>query len=531
MIIYVSNVRGDDTTGDGSFGLPYKTLTKAEGRSNPGDIIYAEAGVYNEKYIATKSGLPGQPITLTGEPGAVIDGTGLPIKAEGRDEGFRWFDGLLHFNNISNYKIVNLEIRNYKTYVQNEKPAGIFFEGHFDNIEILGNNIHDICNLCDPGVGVDWPVLDAHAIGIYGTSIDTSHNIRIQGNEIHDCHCGCSEVLVINANIDGYENAYNNIHDCDNIAIDNIGYEGKCPISMLDRARNGWNHHNRIDNVNIMRFGGNPAYRDGGSLWGFASCSDGIYHDGSTNIVTENNIISRTDFGVECGCEHRKAKQKGMKYPGPQKVPFAYTENIVVRNNFIFNGWAAGIIFGGYDKHRGIARNIEIYNNTVYNGGEKSDGWGEGSINHELFIQMYTEKCKVYNNIFISPKSDTGRFVGILDNLVKMDVDFDNNCYWCTDPDALPEWKYDLPQNPPQTVNTFEEWQWAGKDVNGMYADPMVVAVADFDDVEDVDLHLQPSSPCRDRGSNSVAYGTTDIDDEPRKVGVAVDCGADELQV
>jgi PKD repeat protein/polygalacturonase len=78
--IYVATT-GNDATGDGSFGNPYKTIQKAVNVSVAGDTIYVRGGNYNEYVRIKASGTAGHPITIKGygDERAVIDGTGLTL--------------------------------------------------------------------------------------------------------------------------------------------------------------------------------------------------------------------------------------------------------------------------------------------------------------------------------------------------------------------------------------------------------------------------------------------------------------------
>lgn len=81
---YVDWAAGDDTTGDGSSGLPWKTLSKAATVVAAGDVVYAKAsGSYAEKVSLTASGTEYNPIRwygYTATPGdngqATITGSG-----------------------------------------------------------------------------------------------------------------------------------------------------------------------------------------------------------------------------------------------------------------------------------------------------------------------------------------------------------------------------------------------------------------------------------------------------------------------
>jgi len=62
------SITGNDTTGDGSIGNPWRTIGKACGSGNylnPGDNVLIHAGTYQERvYYQTRSGSAGFPITI-----------------------------------------------------------------------------------------------------------------------------------------------------------------------------------------------------------------------------------------------------------------------------------------------------------------------------------------------------------------------------------------------------------------------------------------------------------------------------------
>ncbi len=70
---------------------------------------------------------------------------------------------------------------------------------------------------------------------------------------------------------------------------------------------------------------GNPAYRNDES-------SDGIYVDGGTRILIEQNVMHDVDFGIELASEH---KDRATSY-------------ITARNNLIYHSHTAGVSIGGY---------------------------------------------------------------------------------------------------------------------------------------------------------------------------------------
>lgn len=64
--------------GNGTAGSPFKSISQAVAQAGPGDVVSVRSGIYKEQVKIDKSGRAKSPITVRGERGAVIDGTGLP---------------------------------------------------------------------------------------------------------------------------------------------------------------------------------------------------------------------------------------------------------------------------------------------------------------------------------------------------------------------------------------------------------------------------------------------------------------------
>ena len=63
---------GNDTTGDGSIGTPWATLTKATTTVSAGDTIYIRAGTYNEESYIDTSGTSRSPIKIMNYNGETV---------------------------------------------------------------------------------------------------------------------------------------------------------------------------------------------------------------------------------------------------------------------------------------------------------------------------------------------------------------------------------------------------------------------------------------------------------------------------
>lgn len=321
-------------------GGAHATIQAGLDAAAAGDTVSVAAGTYGEAVAFKKSGSQAAGwITLKGQPGAIIDGTGL--------KG----DGLVTIESKSWVRVEGFEVRNLKG---TGTPIGISISGGGNHIAVIGNKVHHIENANG----------NAHGIAAYGDAATPISDLVIDGNEIHSCKLGQSESMVLNGNVDGFTVSRNVVHDNDNIGIDFIGFEGTGPAGQ-DQARNGKCFGNRVYNISSAA---NPTY-------GGERSADGIYVDGGRDIVIEGNIIDNCDIGIEIASEH------GGKA----------TANIIVRNNFASRSWQGNIMSGGYASSKGSAENISIIGNTTYGG---RDG--------EVVLQFNCKNVTIKNNVFVS---------------------------------------------------------------------------------------------------------------------------------
>ena len=325
-------------------GGNFTTVAGGVGAAQAGDTVIVRAGIYNEAVSFGRSGSAAAGyITLRGDIGAILDGTGL------NGQG-------ITISSRNYIRVVGMTVQNFKG---SGTPMGIDVEGSSSSIELLNNLIHNI----------ESPNGNAHGIAFYGTASTPMTNIVVDGNEIRNCLLGQSESLVLNGNVDGFVVSRNIVHDNDNIGIDFIGFEGTGPVGQ-DQARNGSCVDNVVYNISSAT---NPTYHGDRS-------ADGIYVDGGRDIVIERNKVDNCDIGVEVACEH-----------GGQAV-----SNVTVRNNFISRGYQGNILMGGYDASRGSALSVIVVNNTTYQ-----------ATYGEIMLQYNCNGITIKNNILVAGAGQT----------------------------------------------------------------------------------------------------------------------------
>lgn len=451
--VYYIAEDGNDRN-DGSIDSPWQTLQHAADVAAPGSTVYVREGVYNQKLHITRSGSEtGGAIVFAGYPNetAVLDGEGLPV-----DD----IEGLVEIDNASYVTIKELELRNYKTSVNGEVPAGIYVHGAGQKISLLDNRIHDIANTSKPE-GDDLEGRDAHGIAVYGTeSGEALRELTIDGNELYDLVLGSSESLVVNGNVDTFAITNNLIHDNDNIGIDLIGFEGTADNEAVDQARNGTVKGNTVYNISSDY---NPSY--GLDLPNDSHSAGGIYIDGGKDHLIEQNRVYDSDIGIELASEH----------------PGHVTSGITVKNNLIYRNSLTGIAMGGYDEDRGGTTSSTIVSNTLY----RNDLLEEG--NGQLYLQASLTGNTITHNILVASGSDVliyNEYTSNKDNVL------DYNVYDAEAGSADAEWVW----KNKDYIGFNQYRKKSGNDSNSLFANPQFV------DAEQGDFRLKADSPAAGAG-------------------------------
>jgi len=230
-------------------------------------------------------------------------------------------------------------------------------------------------------------------------------------------------------------------------------------------------------------------------------------------------------------------------------------ENVTVRNNLFINGFDAyngvngydsepsGILIG--DKHGDSwdtrpVDNIQIIGNTFVTKDNTFGGTGDyglihikdfalGSTNH-LWSYSTHRNIDIKNNLFYIQEGTLGiklvkveAQAGLIDN-----IDLTNNLYYLSSGTS----SGNLFQNG-VTLYTLTGWRVLGKDVNSIFANPLLTSPLGSDGIlddfnPDSDLSLQSeSSPAIGAGTNLQANSYFDYTHNPR--GSVVDIGAYEF--
>ncbi|MFP5389953.1 MAG: fibronectin type III domain-containing protein [Gammaproteobacteria bacterium] len=456
-------------------GQSIQSVVKSAGA---GDTVRVLPGTYNQKVLIDGvNGKPGAFITLKADQGVTLSGSGL--SPAGRE-------GLITITNSNYVRVEGFDITNFVSAANT--PVGILIEGNGSNLQIVNNRVYGIRNISICGNACPT---GAHGIAVFGKNTTGVKDLLIQGNQVYDNVLQSSEAVVINGNVDGFEVLNNSVYNNNNIGFDFIGYEKECKdCGELDRVRNGVVRNNRAEN-NSSRT--NPAYDGEGAAGGF-------YVDGGHHIVFEGNVSTNNDIGFEFASEH------------PDKA----TEDILMTNNFVYNNREAGVVLGGYKSTLGVARRIQLHNNSFYKNKRAATATTEEGWGTEVVFQYKVTNSTFSNNIFFGSTSASENYAqsgsGYSNNVWR------TNLWWGSDAvkDGLPG-----------TVKV---------------GNPLFVAPATGN------LNLQAGSPAINAGTSSGVLsgwsapvfaryypsgaiplnGSTDINGQARFEG-AIDLGADEF--
>ena len=473
---YVS-LSGSDSN-PGTETAPWRSIQHAADAVRAGSTVNVRGGIYEELVSINASGNASDGyITFRSYKGetAILDATHFT-------PGDR--SGILTIHNQSYVKIDGFEIRNYRTAEHRLTPLGISVTGAGSHIELLRNNVHHIEQNFN---GRDAPGRGGNGFGIavYGTDAKAPiTDLIIDGNEVHHLKTGSSESLVVNGNVTNFRITHNVVHDNNNIGIDVIGFEHTAPDPAVDQARDGLVSGNSVYNITSR---GNPAYGDEQS-------SDGIYVDGGTRILIEQNVVHDVDFGIELASEHQNRT----------------TSYITARNNLIYHCHTAGVSIGGYAPERGSTEHSTVVNNTLYENDTAVTGSGE--------FQM---QWNVADDVFANNIVYAGPHCLIARNRSKADKNrstttTDHNIYYCADGPQKSTWAVAS-----ATVIGFTRYlESTGNDLHSIFSDPHFV------DPSKNDFHLASGSPAIAAGTNTgLPVGDRDLDGSLRVTSGKIDVG------
>jgi len=473
---YVATTGNDSNPGTQS--APWRTIQHAADTANAGSTVYAHGGIYEELVRIHVSGNANHGfITFRSYPGetAVLDA--IHSAPQGRQ-------GVVTIENQSYVRIEGFEIRNFRTAEHHLTPLGINVIGSGSHIELLKNNVHHI-EQTFPGRDKPGSGGNGFGIAVYGTNAqDPITDLIIDGNEVHHLKTGSSESLVVNGNVTNFRITRNIVHDNNNIGIDVIGFERTAPDPAVDQARDGIVSNNLVYNITSR---GNPAY-------GNDQSSDGIYVDGGTRILIEQNTIHDVDFGIELASEH---KDRATSY-------------IIARNNLIYHCHTAGVSIGGYAPDRGHTEHSQVLNNTLYANDTSSTGSGEFQMQWNMSDNVFAN-----NIVYAGPRcviSVTKTEV----NKTQPPALIDYNLYYCADGPEVSAWVKAL-----GTIKGFNNYvKSTGNDRQSRFLDP------DFVDPAAHNFHLQAGSPALAAGTiDELPVGELDLDGSPRVNSGKIDLG------
>ena len=473
---YVSTTGADSNPGTQT--APWRTIQHAADTVRAGSTVNVRGGVYEELVSIKASGNATDGfITFRSYPGetAVLDAE--HFAPDGRS-------AIWTIHNKSYVRIEGFEVRNYRTAEHRLVPLGISVMGAGSHIELLKNNVHHIEQTFN---GRDAPghVANGFGIAVYGTDAKTPiSELVLDGNEVHHLKTGSSESLVVNGNVTNFRITHNVVHDNNNIGIDVIGFERTAPDPAVDQARDGVVSGNLVYSITSR---GNPAY-------GNEQNSDGIYVDGGTRILIEQNVMHDVDFGIELASEH---KDRSTSY-------------ITARNNLIYHCHTAGVSIGGYAPERGHTDHSTVVNNTFYENDTSRTGSGE-------FQMQWNMADNVFANNVVYAGADC--LIAVNKSQVEKQqppVTIDHNLYYCASGSNGSKW-----EQFPARVTGFDNYvRLTGNDRHSRFLDPHFV------DAAANDFHLRSDSPAIAAGTtDGVPVGELDLEGSPRVRSGKIDIG------
>ena len=492
----------------GTMAQPWQTFAHALPLLAPGDTLYLLKGVYAQRLILSgKSGTAEAPIVIRAYESDVvaIDGSALTVPAGGRA-------GLVVLENCNHVHLRGLEVRNFQAFTATRTPVGIQIEGSGSGLKVLDCKVHGIWQ------GSTTKSSNGFGISVYGNATTPIDGLVLDGNEVYNLRTGQSESVVLNGNVKNFTVSRNHVHDCNNIGIDLIGYEGSAPTTATDRARDGVVRENVVHAIDTAY---NPGYNGNFVSGGGERSAAGIYIDGGTNITVERNRVYGCNYGIELASE----------------APGGYTENIRLRNNLLHHNHQAGIIMGGYEFDLGTTRNCEVRNNTLFRNDTLEMDSGQIALQFKLEDNVFKNNIVWANATKKQMVLHYAKGGTATDRAFKATNVFDWNLYFCEG--AEEDIEFGL--NPTgsgggdsgnMSYNGLAAWRTAvGSDANSVFLNPGFVVAVPSATPAAADFKIKETSAARDRGDPAFvpAADEKDFFGASRRATGRIDAGAHEF--
>jgi hypothetical protein len=374
---YYISPTGNDSSGDGSQGNPWKSLNKAfnSGSISAGDIVYLRGGTYlpttkNDFLVSNVHGTSSQYIRIEAYSGEspIIDSSNVTDFSSVSDAVLRFSSS--SYINVSGIKLVG---GNSITGVQS-RGLQISSSNSYINVSDF-----EVTDTYLKGVGLSGQHLIFENSEVYNTSRDNVNRIL--------------------ENVTGWEQAVSTYTGADDIVI-----------------RNNYIHENWGEGIDII-------------LGQNVLIEKNILHDNyGTNIYidTGKNVQIRKNYIYHQNSNFNRSglPSDSIKMANENSDATMYINNIEISNNILAIGNKRGV---SYFQQNGIYSNVKIYNNVIYSP-VQSAIWFENTST--------TSGNEIKNNI-IFDGSDSGYAIIDIDSTDRSGWVFVNNSW---QNEAAPIW-------------------------------------------------------------------------------------------
>lgn len=400
--LYVAE-NGSDSN-PGTSDRPFRTLSKSASVATPGTRINIRNGTYEKNFnIAGLRGSDSSPIVISGES---VDGVIFDAENSARNTT------AFNFERISNVRIENITFRN-------SGGKGLKLSGpNCHNVTLSNTNIHN-----------HWH---------YGLGIVNCQNLTVRDSRIHNNVQMCASGVVGNS-------------ECS--PGDAVGPSGGWPPGFI--VFGGSSHIYIINNKIYENEAEGIAFNQGNTnayIYGNVAYDNRtvqIYLDGTGNSVIEGNLVYRGRKG---------GAGISVAYEGQNKSDHN-EENILIRNNFVFN-FAKGISIFDYTGDLRMEGSV-IENNTVVNTATSIDGGASLRYRGSKGLNKVSFK----NNIVVDDR------VSIVDFANLGDVAFSNNLFFTNRGEGSNSFKIG---GSSMNFNDFSS-RLGGRGSNNIFANPQFV--------------------------------------------------------